>query len=476
MRFSEYFKLNKSQAELDFVDVVINKDTPLFIDPYAVGQSNDLWSTESHNLIVDFFQKAIDAIRENKVDFAKSILNNLHEPNETRLGMSINKPRGRAIGSEQSIDLYDHLKDSKAAQTGFLKDLEDCALVISNIDKDKISDITTNIIKKQLADYTKEQCQLLGIPTQSVPMGPFWDQHSSSWKSVYTDLPVCDDEQIILVPKSIVRYTLEYDYKKYYRQFVLNFLREEHINAGSRLVKTLKNGNKKVYKKDLEKEYPLTKDFLYDFSNKNPEVLKSYKDTKKIEITSLSDQEIEYKNSEKVSINYDDIERKLKAIPLGTENAHNYHNLIVGILESIFYPRWIFPKKEQEIHDGRKRIDIVFSNRAKSGFFFNLSQNIPALFIIVECKNYSKDPANPELDQIAGRFSPSRGKFGMIICRRIEDKDKFFARCKDNVNDDRGHIIGLDDDDILNLLKLKSLEDEKGIDSFIDNLYRKIVM
>lgn len=152
MRFSEYFKLNKSQAELDFVDVVLNRDTPLFIDPYAVGQSPDQWSTECHHLILDYFQKAIDAIREGKDDFAKQILNNLHEPQETKLGISKGKPRGRAIGANQSIDLYDRLKESKAAVTGFLKDLEDCSLVIPNIDRDKISDITTNIIRLKLAD------------------------------------------------------------------------------------------------------------------------------------------------------------------------------------------------------------------------------------------------------------------------------------------------------------------------------------
>ena len=34
MRISEIFNLNKSQAELDFVDIDIEKDLPLFIDPF----------------------------------------------------------------------------------------------------------------------------------------------------------------------------------------------------------------------------------------------------------------------------------------------------------------------------------------------------------------------------------------------------------------------------------------------------------
>ena len=55
--FSEYFKLNKSQYELDFVDIPVNNgDIPLFIDPYAISRRSDRWSVQCHNLIVNFFQ------------------------------------------------------------------------------------------------------------------------------------------------------------------------------------------------------------------------------------------------------------------------------------------------------------------------------------------------------------------------------------------------------------------------------------
>jgi len=37
-RFSQVFKLKKSQAELDFVDVPVNADIPLFVDPFALSQ------------------------------------------------------------------------------------------------------------------------------------------------------------------------------------------------------------------------------------------------------------------------------------------------------------------------------------------------------------------------------------------------------------------------------------------------------
>ena len=94
-----FFNLNKSQYELDFVDVPINNgDVPLFIDPYAISRRIDRWSVQCHNLIVDFFQEIIDNIRNGKKKEARYMLSGLREPNQTSLGMSRGKqPRGRAF-------------------------------------------------------------------------------------------------------------------------------------------------------------------------------------------------------------------------------------------------------------------------------------------------------------------------------------------------------------------------------------------
>ena len=477
MKFSKYFNLNKDQTELDFVDISLEKDIPLFIDPYVLSKRSDIFSVECHSHVVDFFESVMKAITNNEHSKAKSLLNNLHEPNETRLGLSSKKPKGRGMAGEQSGDLYKRLSESRAAKTGFLKDLEDCQLIIPGINRDKISDVTTNIIKQQLAVYTKAQCDFYDIPTSRVALSPLWNQHEGNWEKGYFDLPVHNGKKILLVPKAIVRYTLAYDYQDYYNHFVLNFLQEDEIHAGSSLVKTLKNGNKKVTKKDLKKKYPLTKEFLYTFSRDNPSVLESYKNTKGITIAPLSSEEIEERNPESARLH--DLEHYktlLSGISAGNDNASKYHNEIKGILTAIFYPSLIYPNKEERMHEGRKRIDIVFSNADGKGFFFRLSNQIPCPFVIFECKNYKADLENPELDQISGRFSPSRGQFGIIVCRNIEDKELFYKRCKDTAQDQRGYVIALDDNDILQLLEWRINDEGSKIDAFLDSLYRKLVM
>ena len=141
---------------------------------------------------------------------------------------------------------------------------------------------------------------------------------------------------------------------------------------------------------------------------------------------------------------------QLRKINPGRPDASKYHRLITGILELIFYPDLICPCVEREINTGRKRIDINFDNAAINGFFYDLHtiRKIPCPYIITECKNYSEDPANPELDQLIGRFAVNtRGKFGMLLCRNINDINLFLNRCKDTLRDGHGLIIPLTNSD-----------------------------
>ncbi len=477
MKFTKAFKMKKTQAELDFVDVPLHTDIPLFIDPYAISKRNDNWSIECHNTIVEFFQRAVDAIRANNDGEAIRMFSQLKETNETHLGLSIGRSKGRGVSGGQAQLLHNKLKESSAVRTGFLSELADCELLVEGIGPDKISDITTRIIKKKLIEYTTNQCNLLGIDTDLVASGYSWDRENQCWVDSYENLPVYKGNRILLVPKAIARWEFSYDFVEYYNRFVLEYLQIEHLNANSSLVQTLKKGKKRVvYKTVLKKtkKYPCSKEYIYKFSKKHPDVLEKYKKTKAGRIKEISNEEIIEGFDAHATTNL--LIKTLRTISTGSNEATKYHDLIIGVLEFIFYPLLMYPKKEVEIHSGRKRIDISFNNAAQDGFFHNLPNlyQIPSIYIMAECKNYKGDPQNPELDQLSGRFAVNRGQFGLLICRYFDNKKLFSKRCTDTYKDGRGAIIALDDEDVIMLLKMRADENDDEIDKYLHNRFREL--
>jgi hypothetical protein len=478
LRFSDEFALGKCQAELDFVDIPLNTDIPLFVDPYALSVETDPWFIQCSNLVVGFFERLIGSIKRDDTATAISMLLNLHEPNETHLGYSSWRPAGRGIGAGQADDLYRRLRDSKAAQTGMLSDLADCELVIPGISSDKISDITINILRGKFVEYTELQCLLYGLPAREGQSGRCWDSARRNWVNRYARLPVHSGQRLVLVPKAAVRYRLAADHQEYYRDFVLDYLQAEHLEAGSALVTVLKSGKSKVYKKDLSQAYPRSKAFLFEFSEEHPDVLERYKRSLVGKTHPLEDESIEERQPEPRPVDVLRLIDALRLIPPGKAAAHTYHDFILGALLSIFYPQLRNPAKEERIEHGRKRIDIVFSNGAKDGLFFDIiaKHGVRCPYAIFECKNYSSDPGNPEVDQLRGRFSNTRGRFGVLVCRTIADKATMLERCRDVLHAGDGYILHFDDSDIVALLELRAKRDHLALNDYLDDKLRKLVM
>lgn len=145
----------------------------------------------------------------------------------------------------------------------------------------------------------------------------------------------------------------------------------------------------------------------------------------------------------------------VQEVPHGLEHATEYHHAVEALLTALFYPALDQPRREFPIHSGRKRIDITYTNVASEGFFdwVNRVQLAPAPSVYVECKNYGRELKNPEIDQLAGRFSPLRGRLGLLVHRGFGDKELLVQRCRDTSLDGRGFMIVLDDEDLASLVE-----------------------
>lgn len=463
MRVSDYYQLGVKQPALDFVDVDIEGDDPLFVDPRALRLSEGPWATDCVSLIQVFFDGVVAAIRGGDEARAVALLASLREPNETHLGLSTAKARGMALGPGTAQLIFNALSASEAIKSGLIADLEETTLMIPGIGYDRISDITTNLIRGPLINYTRVMCEQVGIPVENQDSGPLWDAENELWFNKFVDLPRTPSGRLILVPKFIVRHGLTMNYEEYFQHYVLSHLQESEIAAGTELVRTLRDGRKRVTKKDLKKKYGEGKTVAEEITHAHPEILAEYRARKDKELPSpLSQEELSRLEGEE-GIDWDGLCGAVTSLPAGNDDADAYHRAAQDLLTALFGPYLAYPKREFKLHDGRKRVDITFSNIATKGFFAWVAQHYPAAMVMFECKNSGSDVSNPALDQLAGRFSPSRGQHGILVCRGFENKQLFLERCRDTARDGRGYIMPLDDGDFGTLTALRREQSLSGM-------------
>jgi hypothetical protein len=478
-RVSEHYNLGRSQGELDFVDVDIDLDTHLFVDPAALRHLPGQWAHECVALIQDFFQAVITAIGAEDDQTALRLLRGLREPNETRLGLSSGRPRGRALGPDSSVDIFDALQSSEATRTGLLRHLEDTALLVRGIGPDIVSDITTNLIRAPLLKYTDRTCRQYGIPSvDGVASGPLWDPGLHDWhEGGLARLPIPNATRLLLVPKAIVRRHVEYDADEYLHHFIIPVLEDRELSANTELVRTIKySGAKKVTKKDLIAKYGATKEDATRVTlEEDGAPLDRYRDFKDRTPSAPLDHSELVEPTGSDLPDWDALVTDLDATPSGIAAADDYHRTVEEILTAIFSPSLAMPIIEARIHEERKRIDIAYTNAGVRDFFNWVAQHYPAANVYVECKNYSGDPGNPELDQLAGRFSPTRGKLGFLCCRGFTDRALFIARCRDTALDHRGFIIALDDNDLKGLIDHRRNERAGRIYRFLKERFDELV-
>jgi len=162
----------------------------------------------------------------------------------------------------------------------------------------------------------------------------------------------------------------------------------------------------------------------------------------------------------------------------GNEDAGRFHKLIAKILQKLFVHELSGMKIEREINEGRKRVDICFDNVAGKGFFHDLKTDfqVKCPVIFVECKNYSSDPTNPEVDQLLTRFGPQCGKVGMLICRKVEDRKTLLARCRDAASKEQGYVLVLEDKDVKALWKLRLAGNSEEFRQFLRGRMNDLVL
>jgi hypothetical protein len=478
VRVSEHYGISASQASLEFVDVDIRNDSPLFIDPTALRLIETALTRKCTYLIQSFFGHVLELTRDGDSSEAQRLLGALGELNETRLGFSTDRARGSGMGPELGRLLWTALSTSRAAATGVLEDLEEATMFIDNIGPDRVSDLITNIIRGPLTRFTNDMAVKYGIPQVDHIIGYEWNPRTKTWDELNYSLPVADGKPLILVPRMFVhRIRATFDPDQYYRHAVIPYIQNQHLAQNSSLVRLLKhNVRKPPFKKTLIGIHPDKKGTNIEITREAPGVKDSYRQDaeQKFEVISQADLAT---GVDVPPPDFDQLLQDVLDVPPGRENATRYHHAGEKLLTALFYPALDMPVIELELHEGRKRIDIGYTNIARKGFFHWLHsvQGVVCAQIPVEAKNYSNEIANEEFDQLTGRFGVQRGFVGILIHRGFSDKTRVINRARDAAHDGRGYVIPLDDNDLSALVEERKQITDGEEFTYLWEIFRRIV-
>jgi hypothetical protein len=246
-KFSEVMGIIINDED-DWYDPIVGYDTRLFIDPFLIFRSTDLLFRNSHKKIIRFFNSAVEIIsssRNEKSSFyykrARSILL-FPEINELCLGFSSKTSQGAGSGKGFSEAMIDAIWTTIIKETQSLNHFEQLEIFNEGIGPDRISDITANILKKELIQFTQQVCEKHSIKTKSVPLEHVdFNFDMKRWEDGHVNLPVASNQPIILVPKKFLRHVPELnsdDFGSFLKSHDAEYLRQKlNFEIGSKLNK-----------------------------------------------------------------------------------------------------------------------------------------------------------------------------------------------------------------------------------------------
>jgi len=164
---------------------------------------------------------------------------------------------------------------------------------------------------------------------------------------------------------------------------------------------------------------------------------------------------------------------KIKGIPVGVRNAEIYHRTVSNAMRRIFRGHLRNMDLKVRARGGGKVLDTVFTNVSRDGFFHHIKNKLDCSYPVIEVKNISGDPTNDEFDQLNGYLQGSRGDFGILMCRKVDDENKVYQIAKDYVS--KNHMIFLTDDNIIKMLEYSREKNETAINDLMDSKFKNLI-
>ena len=269
---SDEWKLNrKGHSNFDFVDVAINSDNRLFIDPCLIEMVGSIWSQKAMEKINSFMNELVVAYTNVDKKKKTALLMNAREQNATKFGYG-NGYNGKGNTVEGLLDDFRPLEELVKVIKSVSR-LQDITVLLPGFAEDGLSDLITNILHLELSEYTDEQMKKYGILSNGEVTFSYWDNDELRWETKTKHGYVINRKEFLLVPKNIVRKKYLFSTGQYFSRVILERMRDEYTDVDGKI----------LAKKDVVKAKRFSGDhWIYDeairFTLDNNDALTEYHD------------------------------------------------------------------------------------------------------------------------------------------------------------------------------------------------------
>jgi hypothetical protein len=296
-------------------------------------------------------------------------------------------------------------------------------LYVSGISKDRVSDIACNYLKSFLIDYTIEQCEELGIPTQVATIPEVYNYRTNSFdRAQRVRLPInpVDGEPVIFTPKRWLRFNPWINFDDYFKTACP---RDEIFNPNEPVdrVRVLKYN--RAHYGAVEQYVALKDKSSADCTN----------DPLFTQIPVLS------------------VRRKLGELlklQSGKEDGadNRYEDLCTELFATLLYPHLDFAQAQSRTESGRHVRDLIFYNNRSIDFLDEIFSDYGSRQLVFEMKNVANIDRD-HINQLNRYLQTGLGRFGVLLTRNNLPRT-MFSNTIDLWSSQRKCIVALTDSDI----------------------------
>lgn len=261
IKFSDRVGIQEIEENLEFLDIYLNHDLKVFVDPVLIRQAAKeegpyqyLYERMVSNIDSFFGEIARMTIASESLKDS-GILKRSGETQATHLGYSLVNSSGRGSSEKILLEVFEFVRANDLIEKQVIFSLDQTPVYVPNFREDRMSDLIISLIRHELAEFSyiqSEKHNLVDafVTKDPIPVGYCWDVTSKTWAKKTYRLLNPDAEPVLLIPRRILGKNLIYSPTRYL-SMVLGEKQEEYKNAGSPYNGKGKNGEVKPPPKKL---------------------------------------------------------------------------------------------------------------------------------------------------------------------------------------------------------------------------------